>query len=161
MSGWIRELVVGVSAAAILGSVALTLVQTGALREIVRLAAGLTMLLALLTPLSTLRLPSGSGWLRQQISATQNSTEPAQAQHQALAMSSMARAAAGYIEQQAQALGVDCTAVVTLGQDARGTLTLDAVTVTCRAGAQSLEAVRQMIENECGIPQERQIYVEG
>lgn len=159
-----RELVVGVSTAAMIGGVALTLVQGGALREIVRLASGLTMLLALLTPLSALRLPSAGGWLQGTFAqaSTRTEAEQMQARNDELAVGSMARAAASYIEEQAKVLGVRCTAKVTLGQDARGTLTLDAVTVTYHAAdSAALNTVRQMIENECGIPQERQSYVEG
>lgn len=154
------ELVAGVAVAAMLSGIAMTLTQEGAMREIVRLSSGLTILLTLLIPLSRLDLKKGfsvSGLFSDEKAVIEQSAQ----QNDQLAYDSMSRAAAQYINQKAENLGLSCDVTVTVGLDEDETITLKGATIVYEyAEPAVLEAVQQMIAYECGIPPERQQYVE-
>lgn len=152
-----RQILVGVSAAAICGGVALSLTGGGALREILRLAAGLAVLLAVLQPLSQLRLPDVAGALRQTVDQARTQSAQMQEENEAVLSSSAMDVTARYIRQRAAAYGVACTAKLDLAKDADGILIVTGAEMTCETtDAETMEALMTMVAEECGIPREIQ-----
>lgn len=151
-----QTMLAGVAAAALCGGAALALTRGSALREVIRLAGGLAILLAVLQPLTGIRLPDLAGKVEQalQNNAAQ-STMYAQQNEQALTTAAV-HSVTDYIEQRASQLGVSCTADAAVEREAdSGRTVLTGLTLTASAEAQSqTEAVESMILSECGIPKE-------
>ncbi len=140
-----RQMLVGVTAAAILAGVSLQFVKEGPLHEAVRVAAGLMLTLALLLPFS--RLPGA------RVSGLQGAAARAAAENQRIAASSVGNAVAIYIEDRAAEMGVKCTAAVCMGGDENGQLETKSVTLYIEgATEEERSAVCQMVAQECGIP---------
>lgn len=147
-----RELLVGVAAAALCGGAAVLFAGGKAMKEVLRLATGLAILLAVLRPLSEFRLPDvfgRGGEMRQTVQMNCNETQR-----------SLGNAAAqqveDYVEQRASQMGIPCTAVLQLEQDAEKTL-VTGIQLTCSRNTDT-QALSQMIVSECGIPKELQIW---
>ena len=153
----LRQMILGVTAAAILSAVLLEFTQQSALREVVRLAAGMALILALLTPLSRLHMPSLTGWLdgaRQQVA---RQTEQAQAQNDAIAQTSVGGAVSDYLAGQAAERGIDCTMRVSFAEDGDGTLRIGGVEARACAALTPVqrEALSGLIEEACGLTREQ------
>lgn len=106
----LRQMILSITAAAIFGSVMLTLVRKSAIQEIVRLATGMLMILALLQPLQVLRIPSFGVKMPQDTEIQQQNTT--------LSFTAIEQATAQVIEQQAAAQGILCKAEVTMSMQA-------------------------------------------
>lgn len=154
------RILVGVCAAAICGGIAMTLTGGGALREIIRLAAGLTVLLAVLDPLSGLRLPHMTdSALRHNLQRARTQTAQLQAEQEQVMQASVSDMTCRYIEQRAAAWGVRCQAALDLKTNDAGVLVVTRAYMTCDAAApETITALKQMVEQECGIPQEMQTW---
>ena len=136
-----RQMLVGVTAAAILAGVSLQFVKEGPLHEAVRVAAGLMLTLALLLAFS------------EAVSGLQGAAARAAAENQRIAASSVGNAVAIYIEDRAAEMGVKCTAAVCMGGDENGQLETKSVTLYIEgATEEERSAVCQMVAQECGIP---------
>lgn len=153
----LRQVIVGVSAAAIFSAVLLTLVRDSALQEIVRLATGMLMIIALLTPISKLpRLslshmltPSSAG-----IQAQQQALE-----NQALAQSSFRGAISRYLTEKAQEYGIHCAIDTMLMQQEDGTMEIDYITVRMHDLQQADRAqLETLITQSCGISTEQIVF---
>lgn len=146
-----RELLTGAAAAAILAGLCLRLVGDGPLREVVRLAAGLMLTLALLRPLA--RLPGVSRLVEGALDGLRTSASAAVAENQRVAASSVGNAVAIYIQDRAEALGIACTAVVKMGGDANGRLETQSVVLYLpETTAEERERLCGVVTQECGIP---------
>ena len=146
-----RQMLVGVTAAAILAGVSLQFVKEGPLHEAVRVAAGLMLTLALLLPFS--RLPGARMAFSEAVSGLQGAAARAAAENQRIAASSVGNAVAIYIEDRAADMGVKCTAAVCMGGDENGQLETKSVTLYIEgATEEERSAVCQMVAQECGIP---------
>lgn len=147
-----RELLAGVAAAALCGGAAVLFARGKAMQEVLRLATGLAILLAVLQPLSAFRLPDvfGRGTeLPKTMEANCSETQ-----------SALGHAAAEqverYIAQRAGQMGISCTAKLQLAQDADKIL-VTGVQLTCSKSIDT-ETLSQMIVSECGIPKELQTW---
>lgn len=145
----------GVTAAALCGGAALALTSGNALREVIRLAGGLAVLLAVLQPLAEIRMPDIAGQLRRAVQhSTAQSVRYEQENAQALADAAVQEIEAG-IAQRAGQLGVPCTVDITAVPDETGRTILTGVTLTAAADRQAgARAVEDMIAAESGIPKE-------
>lgn len=153
------RVLVGVCAAAICGGIAMTLAGSGALREIIRLAAGLAVLLAVLEPLSGLRLPHIDESLRHTMQHMQAQTAQLQAEQEQVLSASASDMTCRYIQQRAAAWGADCQAVLDLEINNDGVLVVTHAHMTCNAVTpETAAALKTMVEQECGIPQEMQTW---
>ena len=156
MSELFQTILLRVTLAGIASAAALHIVGNGALREVVRLAAGLLLLLALLQPLSGLRLPAWADW-----EADVPDAEAIGAQNAQTTMTTIAATIAHTLEQRAQAEGFDCTVHIAMGNDEDGILQIDRVTVYYSAAdAARLEELQTLVTEECGVPAERQELIE-
>ena len=125
MTELFQTILLRVTVAGVASAVALRVAGGGALREIVKMAAGLLMLLALLQPLSGLHLLSWEGWT----GTSQEEIDAIGARNAQTTMSTVAATIARSLEQRAEQEGFDCSVEVTMENDADGILQIGRVTV--------------------------------
>ena len=146
-----RQMLVNVSVAGIFAGVALQFVKEGPVREVVRVAAGVMMTLALLLPLAG--LPAAGLLFDDALGELQSAAAFAAAENQRVAASSVGNAIAVYIQDRASEMGVKCTAAVQMESDESGRLETRQVTLWIEgADEDTRAAVCQMVAQECGIP---------
>lgn len=146
-----EELLTGIAAAALCGGAAVMFAKGKAMQEVLRLATGLAILLAVLRPLSEFRLPNVFERTAQQTAPVQYSQQTRNALAEAAA-----RQVEAYVEQRAQQMGISCTATLQLAHQAEKTL-VTGVQLTCSRNADT-HALSQMLVSECGIPKELQTW---
>lgn len=157
MTELLHTILLRVTLAGVASAVALRVVGGGALREIVKLAAGLLMLLALLQPLAALRL---TGWDGIWEGASQVDVDAIQAQNAQTAMSTVASSIADALERSAQEQGFDCTVHVTMENDADGILQVGRVTVYYQSpDAARLDELKTLVSEGCGVDADRQEWI--
>lgn len=157
MSELFHTILLRVTLAGIASAVALRVVGEGALREIVKLAAGLLMLLALLQPLAGLRLSVGArlpgGISAEDVAAIEQ-------QNAQTAMSTIAASIADALEDSAMAAGFACTVHVEMTTDEDGILQVGLVTVRyTSADAKRLDELKALITDGCGVGEDRQEWI--
>ena len=150
MTELLQTILLRVTIAGAVSAMALKLAGGGALKEVVRTAAGLLMLLALLQPLAGLHVLSWN-W---QGSVSQSDIDEMQARNMQTTMStSIAKA----MQQRAEEAGIPCTVNVEMANDADGLLQVDKVTVYYDStAANRLSELQSLLTKECGVPAERQ-----
>lgn len=158
MSELFHTILLRVTLAGVASAVALRVVEGGALREIVKLAAGLLMLLALLQPLAGLRL---TGWEGVRDGALAGiDVDAIQEQNAQTTMSTVAASIADALESSAQAKGFDCSVHVTMENDENGILQVGKVTVYYQsADAARLDELKTLVTEGCGVDADRQEWV--
>ena len=149
-----ETLLLGVAAAAVLLGVALSLARGSALRAVLRFAGGLAILLAVLQPLSGVRLPSLSGLWGQAAAESQAQSAPYTAAASEALAGAAVRQVEAEIEARAGALGVPCTAALQTAPGEAGQTYVTGVTLSCPAAQAGAGAVERMLEEECGITKE-------
>ncbi len=147
-----REILTGVAAAALCGGAAVLFAKGKAMQEVLRLATGIAVLLAVLQPLAGFRLPDPFARLRKPEAVQTTADDTAQV---------LARAAAQQvereIEQRAAMQGIPCTVHLTLAQDAQGNAEITGVQIGCSRSADTA-ALTQLLTTVCGIPKELQTW---
>lgn len=157
MSELFHTILLRVTLAGIASAVALRVVGDGALREIVKLAAGLLMLLALLQPLAGLRL-SISNLLPGGLDAGE--VDAIEQQNAQTAMTTIAASIAHALEDSAAAAGFDCRVQVEMATDADGILQVGHVAVYYDSAAeQRLDELQAIITDGCGVGADRQEWI--
>lgn len=153
MTELFQTILLRVTLAGVASAVALRVVGGGALREVVKLAAGLLLLLALLQPLGSLRLRPWEGLA----GVSQTEIDAIQEQNAQTTMSTIAATIARSLEQRAEQEGFDCSVNVTMANDADGILQIDRVTVYYGGSdAARLSELQTLLTEECGVPVNRQ-----
>lgn len=151
MTELFRQLLTNVAAAAIIAGISLQFVKEGPLHEILRVAAGVMMTLALLLPLS--RLPAAGLFVTSAFREVESAAAQAAEENQRIAASSAGNAVAIYIQDRAREMGVKCTAAVHMDGDENGRLVTESVTLYIEgASDEERRAVCEMVSQECGIP---------
>ena len=142
MTELLQTILLRVTIAGAVSAMALKLAGGGALKEVVRTAAGLLMLLALLQPLAGLHMLSWN-W---QGSVSQSDIDEMQARNMQTTMSTVAASIAKAGQQR-----------VEMANDADGLLQVDKVTVYYDStAANRLSELQSLLTKECGVPAERQ-----
>ncbi len=151
MTELLQTILLRVTIAGAVSAMALKLAGGGALKEVVRTAAGLLMLLALLQPLAGLHVLSWQG------SVSQSDIDEMQARNMQTTMSTVAASIAKAVQQRAEEAGIPCTVNVEMANDADGLLQVDKVTVYYDStAANRLSELQSLLTKECGVPAERQ-----
>lgn len=154
MTELLQTILLRVTIAGAVSAMALKLAGGGALKEVVRTAAGLLMLLALLQPLAGLHMLS---WNWQGSSVSQSDIDEMQARNMQTTMSTVAASIAKAMQQRAEEVGIPCTVNVEMANDADGLLQVDKVTVYYDStAANRLSELQSLLTKECGVPAERQ-----
>lgn len=157
MMDMLRTWLLGIVLTSFAVGLARQLAPQGREQSLVRLVGGLLLVLALLRPLAEvswedLVVETGAFQTSAQAQAEQYRRE------QSAALSAViAEKTAAYIWDKANALGLDCQVSVTTAAGESGIPLPD--TVTIRGGYS--EELAAVIEEEVGIPAEKQIWLEG
>ena len=145
MTELLQTILLRVTIAGAASAVALKLAGGGALKEVVRTAAGLLM--------AGLHLLSWN-W---QGSVSQSDIDEMQARNMQTTMSTVAASIAKAVQQRAEEAGIPCTVNVEMANDADGLLQVDKVTVYYDStAANRLSELQSLLTKECGVPAERQ-----
>ena len=175
MTELLQTILLRVTIAGAVSAMALKLAGGGALKEVVRTAAGLLMLLALLQPLAGLHVLSWN-WqgsvsqrdidemqarnmqsARGRLAGAYPNIDEMQARNMQTTMSTVAASIAKAVQQRAEEAGIPCTVNVEMANDADGLLQVDKVTVYYDStAANRLSELQSLLTKECGVPAERQ-----
>jgi hypothetical protein len=153
---FLREWFFGVAGAAVAGAFALAITPQGASQRAVRIAAALALCVAVLRPFTgALTLPDLTAGLPRS-----EEGQPGQGISYDVLSSIIAEKTAAYIVSKAQALGLDVTAAVRCKQVDEWPVPW-AVTISHPRPEHAKSALSKMIEQDLGIPPERQTYKEA
>ena len=153
-------MILNVAAAALLAAVAMTFIQAGALKEIVRFAAGLMITIALLSPLSKLQFPSFQRIVSQGSPEISRSIEQAAQQRESWMLQSASREIQAYISGRLREHGISCTVEVEMEEQENGNVALKRVVLSGIPQTTDAQTVQNILTSECGIAKEQQSYVE-
>lgn len=156
----LRQIIISVTVAAIFSAVMLAFIKDGALKEIIRLITGMLMILALFTPLTSLKLPhvtnAFSGPNIQGVSSK------AAEKNETLQKNTVGNAISDYMQAQAKKLGLRCSITTQISKDKNNQLTVDSIHVNYDKNTATndvLKKLSQQIEDECGISKEKQNFI--
>lgn len=152
----LRQWLLGVTACALLVSLAEQLCPEGAGRKAARFAGGLALLLALLRPLGTVTLPDGGPALPSYREALAAAEPDLERQRDAAMAEGIAAGLAAYIEDKARSLGTEVRAEV----EVRVT---DGVPLPERVTLRGAyhEELSALLASELGLTKERQRWTNG
>ncbi len=146
MMAILRQMLFGMTTAALFSAVMLTLVRKSALQEVIRLVTGMLMIVALLKPLCGLQLPSIWGWTADWMAQKSE----VQQQNEARMWTSFAAAIAQMIEEQAAQGGISCKANVTM-EKTEETLSVAAVEVVSGVlSEENQKTLQEIVTTYCG-----------
>ncbi len=143
---FLRQIIFSVTAAALFGSVLLTLTEGKAQREIIRLAVGLMLVLALFQPLRAIQLPRLSDWFRIEVPQ-----ETGADSYQQTVLRTFEQQTAEYLVHQAEGMNIQCDIQVhSRCEDQEVAIT----SVSVRTGTlreEQRQALLNMVAKQCGI----------
>ncbi|MDR3766702.1 MAG: stage III sporulation protein AF [Butyricicoccus sp.] len=161
MSGILKALILSVAAAALFAAIAMTFIQAGALKEIVRFAAGLMITLALLSPISKLQLFPWQQLAIQNTETVDRHIEQAQQQRSTWMLQSATQEIEAYIAGRLRDHSITCEIQVDLSYEAdEDTIVLQQVILSQLPEQADIPTIQGILEEECGIEKEKQSYVE-
>ncbi len=161
MTDWLKNWLMGVTCTAMFLALAESVVPNGTVKKVCRLAGGLAMLLAVVSPV--VRLDGGAvadalaGYRREAASYRETLAE----QNDELYRSIISERAAAYIVDKAAEVDISCQAEVTIGYDDNGTLCPWEVTARGKWTPLARETVGRILADDLGIPAERQHFEES
>ena len=160
MTGVLRQWLLGVTCTALVMAVADSLAPAGSVKKVCRMAGGLALLLAAVSPL--IRLDSGmlSGMLEEHQALLRGYEETLEEQNNLFYQTIIAENTAAYIVDKAEEMGSSCQAEVTLSYDENGVPCPWEVTAWGAWTDETREALAQLLEDDLGVPPQRQHYEE-
>lgn len=161
MTGILKSIILGVSTAALFGGIAMTLAHAGVMKEIVRLAAGVMVILSLLQPLSQIHIRLPTGWFHISKQPIERQVEEAKGQSKDMMAESTAKEIGAYLVRRANDQGIICKINVHASMDEENVVSLNGATISGSLSATELEWINTLLETECGISREVQTYVEN
>ena len=158
MIGAVRGWLLTVISVCLLCAVAGALAPRGPVKGVVRLACGLTLLAAVLSPLVQLDVESGRRWLEDYLSAVESREAELREEVNSQMKPIIEQEYAAYIVDKAAQLGLDCTARVECGEPEEGVYLPDRAEVRGILSEEEQARLSQIITQDLGIPGER-IYI--
>lgn len=152
---FLKEWLLGVTAAALAVALAQALTPEGTVKKLLRLIGGLVLLLAVTRPLKGLvpaALPDPG--------ALAPSVETAERAGEEVMKTLIAQKVGAYIVDKGSTLGCPCTAQVTVAEDESGWAIPWSVQVRGQWTAEGKKELSQAIARELDIPAERQTFLE-
>lgn len=158
--GLLREWLLGVACTAMVLAIAQSLAPEGGVKRVCRLAGGLALLLAVVGPV--LRLDGGllSQVLEEHSSEARSYENDLKEKNNLLYQTIIEEAAAAYIVDKAEEMGILCQAEVTFSYDEDGVPCPWEVTAWGVWTQEGREAVGRLLKDELGVPPQRQHYEE-
>ena len=160
MMGLLREWLLGVACTAMVLAIAQSLAPEGGAKRVCRMAGGLALLLAAVGPV--LRLDGGllTQALEKYSSQAQVCQNDLEEKNNLLYQTIIEEEAAAYIVDKAEEMGIPCQAEVTFSYDEDGVPCPWEVTAWGVWTQEGREAVGRLLEDDLGVPPERQHYEE-
>ena len=155
MKQWLMRVI----AAAILCTIAQDLSPRGSVKQVGRLVCAMVLLCAVLSPVKTLDVAAGGQWLTDYRAALADSRAALAEQGEEIQMAVIAGKYRAYIEDKGAQLGLDCRARVDC-QEEGGIYVPDRVEVTGDLSQGDWDGLRRCLEEELGVPPERQEFRE-
>lgn len=161
MTGILKSIVLGVSTAALFGGIAMTLIHTGALKETIRLGAGVMVILALLYPISRMRIDLTLDWAHQSTEAITQRVQQVQEQQEQSIAQAAAQEIQAYLVRRAKEHGIVCNVEIRAAMGEDQAVSIQGATVYGSLTDAERQWMQAMLLEECGIPQEELRYVEN
>ena len=160
MTEVVRQWLLGVACTALVLAVADSLAPDGSVKRVCRLAGGLALLLAAVSPV--LRLDSGAladalEDYRAQVRSYEDALEE---QNFLFYQTVIEESTAAYIVDKAEEMGIFCQAEVTFSYDEDGVPCPWEVTARGDWTDEAREALERLLEEDLGVPPQRQHYEE-
>ena len=144
------------TAAAILCALAQGLIPPGPVRRVGRLTAGLVMAVALLSPLASLKGVEPEQWLESW--QPQGEVQELEEQRDETMKTIIEEECGAYIVDKAAQLGAECQVEIECTPEGDGVFLPWQVTVTGDLSPSQKEQLTRQIQEELGVPPERQQY---
>ena len=160
MMGAVRGWLLAVIAVSLLCAVADALMPPGAVRRVGRLVCGLTLLLAILTPLSGLDIAEGQRWLEDCL--TQVDLREAELKQEIGDQMKIIieQDCAAYIVDKAAQFGFSCSAQVECQASEEGVYIPVRAVVTGPPMGEAGVRLSRIVAEDLGIPESEQIYID-
>ena len=160
MMGLLREWLLGVACTATVLAIAQSLAPEGGAKRVCRLAGGLALMLAAVGPMLRLDGEMLSQVLEEHRDLAQSYENEREEKNNLLYQTFIEEAAAAYIVDKAEEMGILCQTEVTFSYDEDGVPCPWEVTAWGVWTQEGREAVGQLLEDDLGVPPERQHYEE-
>lgn len=159
--GAVRSWLLGVTAAALVVALAETLAPEGSVKKVCRLAGGLALLLAALSPVAgmlegDLFSRAGGGWRERTQRYEQELAEESGRMYLAI----IERETAAYVMDKAKEFGFECAVEVTCGYDEQAVPCPWEITARGNWTQEQRSRLERLLEEELGVPAQRQHYEE-
>ena len=160
MTGAARQWLLGVVCTALVLAAADSLALEGSVKRVCRLAGGLALLLAAVSPV--IRLDSGmlADALEGYRAQVQRYEETMEEQNNLFYQTIIEESTAAYIVDKAEEMGIFCQAEVTFSYDEDGVPCPWEVTARGDWTDETREALERLLEDDLGVPPQRQHYEE-
>lgn len=153
-----QQWITGVTAAAIIGALAQSLMPEGGAKSAGRLVAGLLVLLAVVKPAAELDVTALSGALAEYHLRSAADTDTLTETNEALVKMIIEERIAAYISDKAQELGIACTVRVTCRYGEDGTVWPGSAVITGELTGEERSRLARLLEAELAIGQENQTF---
>lgn len=160
MTGLVRQWLLGVACTALILAVADSLAPEGGVKRVCRLAGGLALLLAAVSPLLRLEVGALNEALERYRAQVQSYEETLEEQNNLFYQTIIEESAAAYIVDKAEEMGISCQAEVTFSYDEDGVPCPWEVTARGDWTDEARETLERLLENDLGVPAQRQHYEE-
>ena len=157
----VRSWLLTLIAVSVLCALADSLMPAGAVKQVGKLVCGLVILCAVLSPVAGLDLEGGRDWLEDYFAGLEVREGELKEQVDQGMKPIIEQEYAAYIVDKAARLGVRCTAKVSCGMDENGLYLPWEAEVTGAITDVQQSRLTQAIEEELGVPMERQHYHSG
>ncbi len=158
MMAGVREWLLALVSVCLLCALADAMMPQGPVRKVGRLVCGLTLLCALLAPLSRLDLEGGQAWVEEYFAGLERREQELQEQVNAGTKDIIEEKYEAYIVDKAKQAGIVCTVRVTCQPGEDGLMTPFQVELAGSFTDQVQSTLTQLIQEELLVPPERQTY---
>lgn len=157
MTELITTILIRVTITGIISSVAISVAKGSANSEIVNIGCGLLMIIAFMQPIIQIQLPSIGSFFE----APEISVDEIQETNMQTTMGSIGTALGQVMQEHAEEKGITCSFAVAMETDESGVLQVATVTVYYAAAqSERLAEIAEIIESDCGVTAERQVFIE-
>ena len=160
MTELVRQWLLGVACTALILAVADSLAPVGSVKKICRLAGGLALLLAAVSPLLRLDGKALAEALEGYRAQVRSYEEALEEQNHLFYQTVIEESAAAYIVDKAEEMGIFCQAEVTFSYDEDGVPCPWEVTARGDWTDGARETLERLLEDDLGVPPQRQHYEE-
>ncbi len=159
MMGAVRGWLLAVIGASLICALADALMPPGAVRRVGKLACGLVLLAAVLSPLTRLDIADGQRWLEDYLASLDNReaelTETVNSQMKVI----IEQEYAAYIVDKAAQLGLTCSVQVECGLSEEGLYLPARARVSGTLTERERDQIVRLIGTDLGIPESEQLYM--